>query len=350
MNSDTSISAAHNLEGTSIENGWKVLEKIPRKPGSTGGHFSIGYAVEKDGTIAFLKALNILGLIRSGQSLVDVMSEISSAHKYERDLFLLCKDHNLSKVNLLLDHGEISLKGFLFDKVPYLIFEKADDDIRGMLNFSDKIDIAWKLKSLHDVAVGLSQLHKIDVAHQDLKPSNIFVFKGTTSKIGDLGRSLSKSMDAPHKNLDFAGDIDYSPPEIWYRYTLADWNKRVFAIDLFLLGSLVAFYFSGLNMAALISKNLDPQFHFTKWSHSFAEVAPYLIESFDKALDELASNISSPDLSAEIKNVVEMLCNPIPEKRGDPKTILLNYSPYDLTRVISKFDLLYRKAEYKVLR
>ncbi len=245
MSSDTSLSAAHNLEGITLENGWKVQEKVRRKPGATGGHFSIGYTVVRDSEEAFLKALNILGLVRSGQSLVDVMSEVSSAHKYERDLFLLCKDHSLSKVNTLLDHGEIRLEGFLFDKVPYLIFEKADDDVRGMMRFSDKIDTAWKLKSLHNVAVGLSQLHKIDVAHQDLKPSNIFVF-GTVSKIGDLGRSLSNKIEAPHKDLDFAGDLDYSPPEVWYRYILPEWNKRVFAIDLFLFGSLVAFYFTGL--------------------------------------------------------------------------------------------------------
>jgi eukaryotic-like serine/threonine-protein kinase len=349
MNTDTSTSAAHNLEKVTLPNDWVVIEKVVRKPGSTGGHFSIGYLVKKGNQIAYLKALNVMGMMKSGQSLIDVLSEVSQAHRYERDLFLKCKDRNLSKVNLMLDHGEISVDGYIFNKVPYLIFEKADDDIRAILNFSDNIDIAWKLKSLHNVAVGLSQLHKLDVAHQDLKPSNVFVFNRNISKIGDLGRSLSKEIEAPHKDLDFPGDLDYSPPEIWYGYIVADWNKRVFSIDLFLFGNLISFYFSGLNMSSLITKNLDPQFHFSRWKNTFPEVVPYLIDAFEKSLDELVINITKKELSENIRNLVSNLCHPDPERRGDRRTLISSKTPYDLSRIISRLDLLYLKAEYNLL-
>ena len=50
------------------------------------------------------------------------------------------------------------------------------------------MDYAWKSKSLHDIAVGIEQLHSMQVIHQNLKPSNIFQFE-KESKISDIGKS-----------------------------------------------------------------------------------------------------------------------------------------------------------------
>ena len=84
----------------------------------------------------------------------------------------------------------------------------------------------------------------------DLKPSNVLVFN-TESRLGDLGRSICKDLDGPYSKRAFTGDFTYAPPEIWYRYYERDWNKRVFATDCYMLGSLVVFYFTGISMSAL---------------------------------------------------------------------------------------------------
>src|SRR5437879_7964713 len=82
--------------------------------------------------------------------------------------------------------------------VQYLIFELADGDIRKQLEFNDKIDMVWKLRTLHNTATGLQQLHSREIAHQDVKPSNVLSFGNQGSKLGDLGRAAHKNHNAPH--------------------------------------------------------------------------------------------------------------------------------------------------------
>jgi len=156
------------------------------------------------------------------------------------------------------------------------------------------------LKSLHDVAVGLKQLHGVEIGHQDLKPSNVLLYKkGIISKIGDLRRSLCWDITAPHEDGgNFPGDFAYAPPEFLYRFIEPDFNLRVRATDMYLLGSLVVFYFTGANMTALIAKNMDVNFRWDKWGGSFFEVKDYLIDGFYKALKEFKSSISNADLAA----------------------------------------------------
>ena len=48
------------LIGKNLNGKWKVIEKIKKEPGETGGNFSIGYLVEDaSGKVAFLKAIDL---------------------------------------------------------------------------------------------------------------------------------------------------------------------------------------------------------------------------------------------------------------------------------------------------
>ena len=50
------------------------------------------------------------------------------------------------------------------------------------------LDLVFMMGTLHHVSLGLSQLHRAEIAHQDLNPSNVLVFEsGKSSKICDLG-------------------------------------------------------------------------------------------------------------------------------------------------------------------
>jgi eukaryotic-like serine/threonine-protein kinase len=347
-------SAAHNLLDYKLKTGWKVIEKITKTAGSTGAFFSVCYKVEKDGEICFLKAFDfakffgLSELEQPGRSVVDVISDMISAFKYERDLSQHCKDKFVTKVSFVREAGEETIIGFTYSLVPYLIFELADGDVRTQLKFSDKLDVAWKLGSLHDIAVGIKQLHKIDVSHQDLKPSNILLFN-KKSKLGDLGRSLCKDLDGPYNDYIFSGDNTYAPPEIMYGYFENDWNKRVFATDCYLLGSMVVFYFTGISMSALLMKNMHENFKIDKWScGEFDEVKPYIADAFAKALTEFEECIQYDILKKDLKNIVERLCFPFPENRGHEKNIVERGSNFNLERFVSKLDLLHRKMEYQI--
>ena len=98
------------------------------------------------------------------------------------------------------------------------------------------------------MAVGVQQLHNIGIAHQDLKPSNVLVFN-SESKIGDLGRASDKDHPFKYDSYVMPGDRNYAPVEQWYSYRFSSGFEEKFAADLYLLGSLFMFFFTGLSMS-----------------------------------------------------------------------------------------------------
>ena len=78
------------------------------------------------------------------------------------------------------------------------------------------------------------------------------------------------------------------------------------------------------------------------------EVKPYLIEAFDKSIIEFSNCIKEDYFRKELKQLVEYLCFPFPEKRGHPKAISSTGNSYNLERFITRFELLRRKAELKI--
>ena len=345
--------ACDGLLGLTLSTGWEVIEKLEKQKDDTGCFFSVCYKVKKGEEICFLKAFNFANFLQvsegSGKSVevVDVMSEMLDAFKYERDLSYYCRDKHVTKVAFVKDSGEQYVSGYSIPVVPYLIFELADGNVRSLLRFTEKLDSAWKLNSLHSVAVGMKQLHSIDVSHQDIKPSNVLVFN-EESKIGDLGRSICPSLNSPYKNLTFAGDRNYAPPEILYKYYEKEWRTRSFAADYYLFGSLIVFYFAGISMNALLRKNIPDELSWEYYRGLFIEVKAYLLEAFGKALDEFGSCIENDFLRKEIRRMVEYLCYPLPEKRGHPRTIVNLSNQYDFERVISELDWLHKKVKYEL--
>jgi serine/threonine protein kinase len=347
--------AAHSLENHTLKSGWFVKEKQKRDVNQTGSNFSVGYIVEKDGEISFMKAFDFAGFLSvaipkdDGEDIdpVDVINDMTTAYIYERDLSKHCQDKHVTKVSFVKESGQEYVMGHSIPLVPYLIFDLAEGDVRKTLDFSVALDYAWRFKSLHDIAVGLKQLHSIEVSHQDIKPSNVLVF-GSESKLGDLGRSICQSIDGPYNKRVFTGDFTYAPPEMWYRYFERDWKKRVFATDCYMLGSMVVFYFSGISMSALLRKHIPDNFSWEKWTGSFEELTPYLENSFSKALDEFESNISHNDIKKELRQLMEYLCNPFPDKRGHPKSIERVGNNYSMERFVTILDVLKRKAERRI--
>lgn len=350
-------SAANSLEGRILKTGWKVIKKITKEDNATGAYFSICYRVEKDGQICFLKAFNFTPFLQLSEqsdpelnrNMTDILGDMIKAYQYERDLSEHCKTGHVTKVAFVIDSGEESIPDFSIGLVPYLIFELADGDVRKNLTYSNNLDFVWKLKSLHDIAVGIKQLHGVNISHQDLKPSNILLFN-RESKIGDLGRSMCKDIDSIYNKMEYSGDFSYAPPEIMYGYYEKDWEKRVYATDCYLLGSMIVFYFAGISMSALLSKHIPDEFKWEKYKGAFDEVQPYLIEAYNKALIEFGNSIDIDDFKEDLQSIVEYLCFPLPERRGHPKNIFNKGNNFCLDRFISKLDILRKKAEINITK
>lgn len=340
------------LEGMVLENGWTVVKRLARAEGSTGGFFSQGYLVQHaDGRRGFLKALDFFSRVPDLPDPARVLEPLLAGYNFERDLLNRCRAGRLSRIVLALDNGSVTIPNVPgLSTVFYIIFEMADGDVRTQMALADELDIAWALRSLHHVAVGLDQLHSINVAHQDLKPSNVLLFDELkSSKLGDLGRAAAKGEEPPHYGFQVAGEKGYAPPELLYSAPLRSWEAKRFGCDAYLLGSMIASLFATLAMTPLILKHLDPKFHWYHWSGPYEEVLPYIRAAFAEAVGYVAGEIPA-EFRSELTEILRQLCDPDPMLRGHPKDrSAASGDRYSLRRYVSKFDLLAKRSEIRLI-
>lgn len=342
---------AESLLGMELDNGWKVIEILKKKPEDTGGHFSVCYIVEKEEKKAFLKALDLTSALQH-ENFIDEINGLTTAFIFERDLLFKCKKNHLSKIVTPLEHGQVSIEGQPpFMNVFYIIFEMANSNLRTQISTMKCFDLAWILRSLHHTAVGMEQLHKSGIAHQDLKPSNVLIFKNE-SKISDLGRS--SDMNSPSRNDRYyvPGDKSYAPFELFYGSGSNSDFKMRYAADLYHLGSLVFFYFLHLNLQQIIwSEMLSHDLVKNLTGTDFHADLPFYQGGFTYALMILDDEIRkySQKLSKSIIPLVKMLCEPDPRKRGHMANVHSGINQYTLERFISSFDHIAKRAELNIL-
>jgi eukaryotic-like serine/threonine-protein kinase len=341
---------SEELEGLEVSDGWIVIEKISKHPGATGGFFSCGYKVKKEKNIAFLKALDFSEAF-SHPDPARRLQELTEAFNFERDLLYKCKDRHLSKIVTPICDGSVDVKGFPagIGKVYFIVFDLADGDIRKIRDTFIKIDIAFSFRALHNTAVGLQQLHKTGVAHQDLKPSNVMGFKDNY-KIGDLGRSSDINKPFKYDNIPIPGDRNYAPIEQFYGYHFSnDFSEKIVA-DLYLFGSLFFFFFSGLSASQALNKKAQ---HLNiVFMNRFEEDLPEWERVFSEVLIDLQQTILPiipQKETEEVITLIKYLCSPDPRKRGYPKKLNLNNKDYSLERFISRLDFLAKKAELGII-
>jgi len=340
------------MEGIELENGWKVVSKVPRAPTATGGFFSVPYFVEHDdigkNKRAFLKALN-LRQIANEKDFVRLMEQHTRAFNFERETLELCRGKRLKRIATLIEAGEYRPPQSQWP-VAYIIFELAvGGDARNQLAKLGSFNLAWTLRTLHQIAVGLQQLHGEGIAHQDLKPSNILFFEAFGAKLADLGCADTerKPSESPRGQLGIAGDLNYAPPELLYSEFSSDWKVRRLGCDLYLLGSLIVFFFTGgASFNAVMGQQIHPGHKPLQWHHDYRTVLPYIRVAFEAAIVEIEKEIPA-SVRPRVIEVLRWLCEPDPKRRGHPTD--LGISQFNLERIISAFDYLAARAEHNIV-
>lgn len=344
---------AENLENYTV-NGWHIKSKIPNKP-STGGNFSVGYIVENEvGIKGFLKALDYSKAMFSPTAARDLQA-MTTAYNFERQLLEKCNTHRLRYVVRIIDAGHFSLSQseypngiVLATELDYLVLEQADTSARTMVDLSQTFDYAWALHSLHNVAVGINEMHNIQIAHQDIKPSNILIFNSqNTSKLGDVGRSSSLNMPASHDDCRWVGDFNYSPFEQLYGENHSDWRTRRFSCDMFMFGNLIMTYFNNVSITTAVLNKLPANMHPKYWTDSYQAILPPIQKAFAECIEQFNKNIDD-ELRTELMLMIQQMCNPDMSMRGRLMNSHLGTQQYSLEYYISRLDYWTKKYEYKL--
>ena len=347
MTALATVSPAESLLGLALGE-WRVVERYERDPRSTGGNFCVGYRVSHpDGRFGFCKALDYSAVFTSGLDPATALEMITVSYNFERDLLGKCNEIGMSRIIRSLQSGAVGVQGSIIP-VNYIIFEYAEYDVRRELDQNRDLEAVLRLRTLHQIATGLKQLHWIKVAHQDLKPSNVLIVnssrQGRSCKLGDLGRATDSEVSAPHDSLAIAGDRTYAPPEQLYNATPVEFGARRLACDLYHLGSLATYMFTSMPMNGLLAQSLHPTHLWTIWSGEYSDVMPYVRDAFGRSLTVLHAACPA-SVADRLTKLVGYLCDPDPYLRGHP-TERRNMSSniYGLQRIVSELDLLATRA------
>jgi len=346
--------------GTKLEGGWTVESPLgwsfddkgkPARPAGdngSGGNFSVGYVVKRGDQTAFLKAIDLSRAMKAKPGdMLNELKKIIDTATFEQALCALCGERRMDRVVLALAAGEIVVGPNLQDRVPYIIFELADGDVRRRMRLvNENVRAAWIFSALQNAAVGLRQLHSAKIAHQDVKPSNLLQFeKQNVFKVGDVGRAIQEGVAVPRAEYGIAGDPSYAPPELLYGHYVPDWNTRRVGCDLFMFGSLIAFFFLGQGITPMLMSRIDaahlPRRAGGEWQGFYADVLPIVQRAFSSVLEELEL-VAPKKFKDEIVASVRQLCEPDPALRGHPRNRTENQ--FDLSRYVSQFDLLAKHA------
>ena len=336
---------ASRLEGKKISH-WKIIEKRIKDKNDSSGCFSSCYIVENEnGEKAFLKAFNYYYVFGApNTNSMDLLKMMSQNFTYERDLLKYCEDSKMKRVVTAIETGEYKEEGEIFP-VPYIVFEIAEGSLKTINNLLEP-DLSWKLIAFHGALLGLSELHSAKIVHQDIKPSNILIFGKNYSKISDLGSATQFENDSNWNTDNHMGDMRYAPIELIYGYFSSDWNTRRFGADLFMMGGILVYMISGVNYLSLLVSNLPDSIKPHNYEGTYKEIIPYVMQSYYLVMDQIGNDIPI-QIRRDLIEILQQLCHPVPEERGNPNGLKVTIPKYSLVRYISIVDRLSKEILWK---
>ena len=326
-----------------LNDGWTLERRRDLSANGTGACNSVGYVAKHDnGAVGFVKVLDTRIDRYTPNPLDDLQLRID-AFQYERQILERCTKRNMSAIVRAIGFGEM---GGNRSENPfyYLVFEMAERDLREHVDINQRFDLAYRMRVLHRAALGIQQLHSDQIAHQDLKPSNVLLFPQDIVKLGDVGHAHVRGAQRPGKIYAIAADPTYAPPEQLYGHTPADWGTRRFGADLYLLGSLIAFLFTGSGTTPLLANRIRAEHHWDVWTGPYHDVLPYVRDAMEQVIEALIASVDD-SIRDDLTPLARYLCEPDPALRGHPVNRAGRGGRFGVERFVSRFDYCAKLSE-----
>jgi len=172
------LTPKHLLLGLTLASGMLLEERLDPPDGSSGGNFGTGYKATRDGKLAFVKAIDFVEALSAPDPLKR-LSELANVASFEKDVLEYCTKLGMTKVLKFIGHEYITYDGSSnpMSNVSRLVMEAGTKDLRHLVNANGLSSCGWNLQVMTDVLLACSQLHKGEVAHQDIKPQNVIAVK-----------------------------------------------------------------------------------------------------------------------------------------------------------------------------
>ena len=353
----SSIFASSDLVGKTV-GGWNVISKLDNNDTTT--RYSSFFYVEKNEVKAIMKVIDSEKCIRGDKedelSRNALMSRETTAFNYETKIAEICAGMHMGNVIRYITSGEVEIEGYPIPTVTYIVYEQSEGKISDFLTFNSQASFTAdlgmlidKLKSLHQVAKGVRQLHAHNIAHSNITPFSIEVFNSSEIfKLSGIHTSRSQQSDlqSPEHYRLFNGDFTYAPPEAFFAYKISDEMAAYYQIDTYMLGNMIVYYLTALNLTTLLNCNLPYSLkEMGSRNANYLAVLPEILNAFNTVLNDLKSCVKIAELRQPLLNLIECLCNPDPDRRGYPGNFKTSRANADLQRVITQLDVLYNKAK-----
>lgn len=251
---------------------------------------------------------------------------------------------------------ETIIKVYDFDTSNYsYTMEKADHTLDAYVEESELTEDS-KINILRNILYTMSLIHKRDVLHRDLSPSNIFFLKGII-KIADFGLGKNLKTLTSHQTMDTSsfGQLFYCAPEQLTLLKVAD--KRS---DVYSLGRIINFVMTKnpnvfshtLRSISEKATNFEPDYRYQDATEMLNAFNSWLIfksnDAFKKKIwEKIDRGIFDNDIESYIYEMSEKeLCLTCIEKKAIFIECIINFMRIDVshaTHIIQTINSNYKK-------
>jgi serine/threonine protein kinase len=314
--------AANELIGITLCDRWEIKKLLHDGPQESGGNFGVGYIVYdlQEKQERFLKVVDYQRRMRDIAQLTRLLTEA----QFEVAIQKYCTEKRMSKVVRMIANGQLIFKKTASDdEYTFLaiVMERGEGDIKNHVHYAPNQSPSWKLAVLRDVALAVLQIERANLAHNDVKPSNIIRFKSNgdnhSVKLGDIGRVVRKDGQGPFDGMDWAGDPRHKPIETLYGWKEPDWQNRRTAADAYMLGNLMAYLFAGASVTERVINSLPPEYQPANYAGSYRQILDVVRHTWISVVESQIGPAFPEDLRDKLKVIFCSLTEPDPKERGD---------------------------------